>query len=183
LLAQLVWSLVNKFSSFLYNTFQQNSYISTLVFLILDWFLVTLRITKFNESSNSDLDFYYYEWEKKIICNGFFWSFVDYFSFYLFSLSYRFNQKLNHSDFSIKLKQINNNTFYAFNNKVSVQSTTQTFLYGLRSVWKHLRLWILPITITLLFVYYSFFLRSLPFAKIFYIKFILYNLFYLLMTL
>lgn len=182
LLAQLVWSLGNKFSSFLYNTFQQNLYVSTLIFLVLDWFLVTFKVTKFDESSNSDLDFYYYEWEKKIICRGFFWSFVDYFSFFLFSYSYRFNQKLNHSGFNVKLKQINNNMFYSFNNSFDVKSTTQTFLYGLRSIWKHLRFWILPITIALLFVYYSFFLRSLPFAKIFFGYILAANLFYLLIT-
>jgi hypothetical protein len=65
---------------------------------------------------------------------------------------------------------------------VNLSSLTQTYLYGLRSVWKHLRLWVLPVSIACLFVYYSFFLRSLPFAKVMFGYIIAANLFYLLIS-
>lgn len=180
LFVQLVWSLGNRFFSFLYNTFQQNTHTSTLIFLILDWFLVSLRISKSNDDSDSDL--YYFEWEKKILSKGLLLSLIDFFSFYLFSISFKMNKKLNQYGFDVKLKQINNNNFYTFNNNFDVKSTTQTYMFGLRSVWKHLRLWVLPITIAILFIYYSFFLRSLPFAKIFFGYILLANLFYLLLS-
>jgi hypothetical protein len=71
---------------------------------------------------------------------------------------------------------------YIFNNSVGLFSLTQTFLYGVRSVWKHLRLWILPVLFIVLFIYFSFFLKSLPFGKIFFGYILLGNMFYLLIS-
>jgi hypothetical protein len=45
-----------------------------------------------------------------------------------------------------------------------------------------LRFWVLPLTLSLLFVYYSFFLKSLPFAKIFSAYILIANMFYLLFS-
>jgi hypothetical protein len=182
LLVQLMWFLSNKTSLFLRNIFQHNVHVGTVIFLILDWFLVTLRITKSENTSDSDNDFYYFEWEKKTLCRGIFLSFLDFLFLTLFSYSYKINKKLNQHGFDIKLKQISNNTFYSFNNTFNVKSTSQTYLYGLRSIWKHLRFWILPLSIVVLFVYFSFFLRSLPFAKIIFGYVLLANLFYLLIS-
>jgi hypothetical protein len=71
---------------------------------------------------------------------GLFWYIFDIAVVYFFSKSFLLNSKFNHFSFDIKLKQINNNNFYQFNNNVNLSSLTQTYLYGLRSVWKHLRL-------------------------------------------
>ncbi len=176
-----MWSLGCKTFSFLRKIFEQNLYISTLIFLILDWLLVSLRVTKVN-NVNSDSDLYYLEWEKKLMFRGLFWLFLDFISLYMLSTGLKFNKKLNQFSFDIKLQQINNNNFYSFNNNVTTNSLSQTYLYGLRSIWKHLRLWVLPVVIALLFVYYSFFLRSLPFAKVVFGYIIAANLFYLLIT-
>jgi len=43
------------------------------------------------------------------------------------------NKKLNQYGFDVKLKQINNNNFYKFNNLHNVYSIQQLFLYGLKS--------------------------------------------------
>ena len=45
-----------------------------------------------------------------------------------------------------------------------------------------MRLWILPITIALLFIYYSFFIKSLPFSKVFFGYLLLANMFYLFIS-
>jgi hypothetical protein len=160
---------------------EQNLYIGTLIFLFLDWFLITFKVSKVNDVS-SDSDLYYLEWEKKLIFTGIFWVIIDYISFYLFSKTLVRNNKLNHFSFNIKLQQINNRLFYVFSNKTDTISISQTYLYGLRSVWGHLRLWVLPAIIVVLFIYYSFFLRSLPFAKIVFGYIIAANLFYLLIS-
>lgn len=176
-----MWSLGSKTSSFIRKILEQNLHVSTLIFLILDWFLVSFRISKTN-NVNSDLDLYYLEWEKKLMFCGVFWSFIDLFSLYFLSSSLKFNKKFNQFSFDIKLQQINNNKFYLFSNNTGLFSISQTYLYGLRSIWKHLRLWVLPLIIAILFVYYSFFLRSLPFAKIMFGYIIAANLFYLLIS-
>ncbi len=83
---------------------------------------------------------------------------------------------------NLKTKQLTNNGFYYFNNQFNILSINQLYLYGIRSVWKHLRFWVLPLTLTLLFIYYSFFLKSLPFAKIFSAYILIANMFYLLFS-
>lgn len=176
-----MWFLSLKTSSFVRKIFEHNFYVSTLIFLILDWFLVSFRVAKSN-NSNLDHDLYHLEWEKKLMFKGIFWYFLDIFSFYVLSRSLVVNKKFNHFSFDVKLKQISNNNFYVFNNKVGLSSLSQTYLYGLRSIWKHLRLWVLPTTIALLFIYYSFFLKSLPFAKVVFGYIIIGNLFYLLIS-
>ncbi len=181
LYALLVWSLSCKTLSSIKKILEQNLYIGTLIFLFLDWFLITFKVSKVNDVS-SDSDLYYLEWEKKLIFTGIFWVIIDYISFYLFSKTLVRNNKLNHFSFNIKLQQINNRLFYVFSNKTDTISISQTYLYGLRSVWGHLRLWVLPAIIVVLFIYYSFFLRSLPFAKIVFGYIIAANLFYLLIS-
>lgn len=84
---------------------------------------------------------------------------------------------------SVKLKQVGNNKFYSFwHNPNKINNTSQILWYGLHSVWKHLRYWLIPITIFFLFVYYSFVIKSLPFSKIVFAYIILGNLVYLLLS-
>jgi hypothetical protein len=163
------------------NIFNQNTYLSTLIFLILNWFLVVFKVTKVNET-NSYKDFVQFELYKKLAFKGLFWYFLDLFYFYIFSFCFSFLKKSKQSNFNFKLTQLNNNNFYKFNNNNTLLSTTQTFLYGLRSVWKHLRFWVLPLVISILFCYYSFFLKSLPFSKVVFSYILAGNLFYLLIS-
>ena len=81
-----------------------------------------------------------------------------------------------------KTTQLENNKFYNFNNNYSLLSTTQLFFFGLKSVWKHLRFWLIPLIVAILFIYFSFFLRSLPFAKVIFGYLLLANMFYLFIS-
>lgn len=106
---------------------------------------------------------------------------------YLFVLFSSFSSSIfsnikNIFSMNLKTKQLTNNGFYYFNNQFNILSINQLYLYGIRSVWKHLRFWVLPLTLTLLFIYYSFFLKSLPFAKIFSAYILIANMFYLLFS-
>ena len=101
---------------------------------------------------------------------------------YLFSI---FNSLSNYKNIAItsdKIQQLNNNKFYSFNNSKTLLSTQQLFLYGCKSVWKHLRFWVLPFLFIVGFIYFSFFLKSLPFSKIFAGYVLLGNMFYLLLS-
>ncbi len=181
LYALLVWSLLYKFFSLFRNIFNQNTYISTLVFLILNWLLLVFKVNNVNDTSLSK-DIVQLELYKKLVFKGFFWFLLDILFTYSFSVYLNFKGKVKQSTFSFKLIQLDNNNFYKFNNLNTVNSTTQTYLYGLRSIWKHLRLWLLPVTIALLFCYYSFFLKSLPFSKTIFAYILAANLFYLLIS-
>lgn len=99
----------------------------------------------------------------------------------MFSVGFSRNTR-NTFLFSIKTQQLNRSNFYIFNNPIDLFSNKQLYLYGLRSCWKHLRLWILPLILSILFVYYSFFLKSLPFSKVFAAYILLGNMFYLLFS-
>lgn len=176
-----MWFLISKILSFIRKTLEQNQYTKDLIFLFLEWFLITFKITKLEEK-DSDTSTVYLEWEKDLLAKGPFWYISDLFISFLFSKFFKVSKKSNHFDFNIKLKQFNNNNFYHFNNKFNSSFLFQTYLYGLRSIWKSLRLWVLPVMIMYLFTYYSFFLRSLPFSKIIFGYIIAGNFFYLLIS-
>lgn len=168
--------------SFLHKTVEQNQHLGSLLFLLLDWFLNIFKVTKL-EDRNSDLVVVSTYKEKTFFAKNFFLTLVDY--LYLYTLTISMSIKLNiKNTFSMdtKTKQLNNSGFYLFNNSFNLVSLNQLYLYGLRSVWKHLRFWLLPLTLSLLFVYYSFFLKSLPFAKIFGAYILIANMFYLLFS-
>ena len=74
---------------------------------------------------------------------------------------------------------VNNNTFYFFNNTGLLD---KTYLYGLKSIWKHIRLWVLPFMVLGIFMYYSFFIKSLPFSKVFFGYLLLANMVYLFIS-
>ncbi len=181
LYALLVWSLLYKFFSLFRNIFNQNTYISSLFFLILNWFLLVFRVNKVNDLS-SEGDIAQLEFFKKLASRGVFLYFLDYLFIYFLSSYLNIKKKVKQSTFNFKLVQLNNNNFYRFNNRYTLNSTIQTYLYGLRSVWKHLRLWLVPVTISVLFCYYSFFLKSLPFSKVVFGYILAANLFYLLIS-
>ena len=112
-----------------------------------------------------------------MITKSSFYEVVDYFITVFFLHFFSFKKKTN----NLKFGQLNNNTFYLFNNNF-VKNNTQFFLYGLRSAWKHLRLWTIPIIISLFFVYFSFFLKTLPFTKTIFAYIVIGNLVYLFLS-
>lgn len=170
------------FRSFLQKTVQQNQQIGSLLFLVVDWLLNIFKITRL-EDKNSDTIVIYTNKEKTILSKGVAVSLLDLFYLYFYTQLSKPSSNLK-SIFSmnIKTQQLTNGGFYLFNNPFNNNSLQQLYLYGMRSVWKHLRFWVLPLTITLLFVYYSFFLKSLPFAKIFAAYILIANMFYLLFS-
>ena len=149
--------------------------------MFMDWFLINLRVSRL-ESTTSDNGTYQYEIEKSVFFGGFFW-FID--LLLLYYTSYKFSRKQNSftGTNNVKLKQLNNGNFYRFNNNPTTLSTNlQTVSFGLLSIWKHLRFWLVPVSILALFVYYSFFLKSLPFSKVFFGYLLIGNMFYLLFS-
>ncbi len=167
--------------SFFKKIIEQNKQINNLILLILNWLLVLFKISKLDKSE-SDLSVLNTNKEKQILTIGVFYLFLDYLYLYLsyfycfigtFSSLYLLNTKTH---------QLDNNSFYKFFNLYNINSTKQLFMYGLRSVWKHLRLWVLPFIFFTGFIYYSFFLKSLPFSKIFAGYILLGNMFYLLIS-
>lgn len=170
------------FRSFLQKTVQQNQQIGSLLFLVIDWLLNIFKITRLEDKS-SDTVVIHTNKEKVFLSKGATVYLLDLFHLYLYTQLSKPSSNLK-SIFSmnIKTQQLTNGGFYLFNNPFNNTSLQQLYLYGMRSVWKHLRFWILPLTITLLFVYYSFFLKSLPFAKIFAAYILIANMFYLLFS-
>lgn len=169
------------FKAFFKKIVEQNKQVGILVFLLLNWLLVVLRITKLDKT-DSDMSVLNTTKEKYILSRGIYFLFLDYLYLYVGSLLFYFNNFKGVVPVNIKIQQLNNNNFYKFNNVLSVFSVQQLCLYGLKSVWKHLRLWLLPLLFFILFLYYSFFLKSLPFSKIFAGYILLGNMFYLLMS-
>jgi hypothetical protein len=167
---------------FLHKLIGQNHQLGSFVFILLDWSINIFKITRV-DNKNSDLFVIYTYREKFFLSGSFYFHFLD--VLYLYFYSWSSSTFLNLSNvFSmlVKTKQLNNNGFYLFNNTFNVFSLNQLYLYGLRSIWKHLRFWLIPITLALLFVYYSFFLKSLPFSKIFAAYILIANMFYLLFS-
>ena len=160
----------------------QNQQLGSFLFILLDWFINIFKITRL-DNKNSDLLVIYTYKEKLFLSSSFYFYFLDvlYLYFYYCSSSVSLNLS-NVFSMSLKTKQLNNSGFYLFHNTFNVYSLNQLYLYGLRSIWKHLRFWIIPVTLTLLFIYYSFFLRSLPFSKIFAAYILIANMFYLLFS-
>ncbi len=169
------------FGSFLKKTIEQNKQINNLILLILDWLLIVFRVSRL-EKPEADLSVLNTTREKQLLTTGLFFLVIDYTYMYLSSLYLYINNYRNTSLVDVKTQQLDNNNFYKFNNKTNIHSTQQLFLYGLKSVWKHLRLWLLPLVFFVGFVYYSFYLRSLPFSKIFAGYILLGNMFYLLIS-
>lgn len=149
--------------------------------MVLDWFLVVFRITKL-ETPKVDESVLNTVEVKQVLTTGIFLVLIDYVYLYLSFLYFYMRSHRNNTLVDIKIQQLDNNNFYKFNNKSSILSSQQLFLYGLRSIWKHLRLWILPLLFLVGFMYYSFFLKSLPFSKIFAGYILLGNMFYLLIS-
>ena len=117
----------------------------------------------------------------KIIKKGFFWVILN--NFFIFLLFKFFSKKKNYNKINCnyKITGLSNNTLFV-NNKKNFALKNQLFLLGLNSFWKHLRFWLLPLSFSIIFLYYTFFLRSLPFMKVLFSYFLIINMFYLLVS-
>ena len=178
----LMWSLICNFYFFTFKVFNQNNQFNRLVFVLLNWLFNGFKLSKLDEKL-SDSNILYSKWEKNVLSNNIYISVLDYILVLFFSYTSSFLNKIKKTNLiTNKLVQLNNNGFYIFNNKSEINNQKQLYLYGLRSVWNHLRLWILPLLISVLFLYYSFFLKSLPFSKIFFGYILVGNMFYLLFS-
>jgi len=177
-----MWLLCCKIPTFLHKIFEQNQQIKNLLLLFLNWFFILLKITKL-DSQKTDVNVINTDWEKQLFSCNTSIHLLDILCVYFYSTYLNFKKKTkNTTQIAAKVQQLNNNSFFLFNNQENLLSSTQLFLYGIRSMWKHLRFWILPLCISLLFIYYSFFLRSLPFSKIFFGYILLANMFYLFIS-
>ena len=172
----LIMIFLNFFFNPLFSIFYQNRNIINIFIVLTGWFFNLLVITKENNLVISGVS--KFELEKNIFNKSIFFYFLDF--IFLLYISFKQHGGVDKKMFKFKIKGLNNNNFYLFNN--TVVNNTQTVLFGLRSVWRHLRLWLLPLTIALLFIYYSFFIRSLPFSKVFFGYLLLANMFYLFIS-
>jgi hypothetical protein len=121
------------FKAFFKKIVEQNKQVGILVFLLLNWLLVVLRITKLDKT-DSDMSVLNTTKEKYILSRGIYFLFLDYLYLYVGSLLFYFNNFKGVVPVNIKIQQLNNNNFYKFNNVLSVFSVQQLCLYGLKSV-------------------------------------------------
>ena len=172
-LFDLIMVFLKFFFNFFFSIFFQNRNFLNVFVVFINWLICLLSITKNSNILNTNL--IKFEIEKNIFNKSIFFYFLD----ILVVIFMQYNKyMLGNRVFSFKIQNLNNNKFYLFNST----NNQYILLYGLRSIWKHLRLWILPITIALLFIYYSFFIRSLPFSKVFFGYLLLANMFYLFIS-
>jgi hypothetical protein len=158
----------------MYLIFYQNKNVLYIFNVFIGWIFFILLLPKHNNLLTTNIS--RFELEKHIIKTNIFLYVVD----FLILLYNNKNTNIGENVFNFKIIGLNNNKFY-INNNTNIKNT-QIFLYGFRSIWNHLRLWILPVLIALLFIYYSFFIRSLPFSKVFFGYLLLTNMFYLFIS-
>jgi hypothetical protein len=152
-------------------------------FLILNWLLVILQIKKLEVRDSDKDENGGRSWEKLHIHKNYTYHTIDYLFINANSIYFNFfHKKSNFYYMDLKIKQLKNNNMYLFNNNVSIFSIKQLSLYGLESIWSHIRLWVLPLLICFCFIYYSLFLKLLPFSKIFAGYLLVGNMFYLLFS-
>lgn len=149
---------------------------------MLNWFVKNLIPT---EEKKNNLDFFTKNIGfKKFIFNFNIKSnFLDIICIKIHSFFFNFFLNFKQIYFiEYKIQQLTNNSYYLFNNNVSVFSIQQSLLFGFKSMWKHLRFWTLPLFFCICYIYFSFFLKSLPFSKTFGGYILLTNMFYLLFS-
>ena len=169
----LIMLFFKKFFYAIWFTFYQNKNILYIFSIFINWVFYLFKLLKHNNIKNININ--RFELEKSIYKKNIYFYILD--LLFLFYNSFNFTKN---KTFDFKINSLNNNKFYIFNNLNL--NNSQLFLYGVKSIWKHLRLWILPITILLLFIYYSFFIKSLPFSKVFFGYLLLANMFYLFIS-
>ena len=119
--------LKNFFNS-LFSIFYQNRNILNVFGVFTGWLFHLLFLTKNNNINNINIS--RFEVEKNILTGNIFLYLLD--VVVVFYNQYKHNDNIGKKVFNFKVKNLNNNNFYHFNN--TTINNTQTFLYGLRSV-------------------------------------------------
>ena len=114
------------FFNFFFSIFYQNRNILNVFVLLINWVFYLLIITK-NKNTNV-INFNRFEFEKNIFVKNVFFYFLD--VFVIFFTKYN-GYSTGSKVFTFKIKNLNNNKFYLFNNTLC---NSQIFLYGLRSI-------------------------------------------------
>lgn len=157
-------------------------YVGLVVIHVLGWSFFLLKIAQL-EKKKSDREVLNENWKRKALHKDTALNISDCIYIYFYYIYFSFWENTKHVFFmDSKIQQLGNNNFYIFNNSVTLYSIQQLGLYGLKSVWSHLRFWLLPLLFCFGFIYYSFFLKSLPFSKIFTGYILIGNMFYLLLS-
>jgi len=125
--------LISSFKSFFKKIIAQNTHINNLLPLFADWLLVLFRLPKL-EKSESDQFVINIVKEKSLLNTNIFLLLFDYIYLYVFSLFCYFGGFKKTSLPEDKIQQLDNVSFYRFNNKITLLSTQQLFLFGLRSI-------------------------------------------------
>jgi len=86
---------MSSFVLFLQKFFLYNRSIGSLVFLILEWLFVVLKITRL-EKKESDLEVVDVKWEKTILNKNPLFFFIDTVYLYLYSMNFNFFKNTNH---------------------------------------------------------------------------------------
>jgi hypothetical protein len=119
---------LNFFFKPLFSIFYQNRNILNIFIVFISWFLNLLVITRNNNLVISGVS--KFELEKNIFSKNIFLYFLD-FIFLLYS-GFKYYGGVDKKKFNFKVKNLNNNNFYLFNN--TIVNNTQTVLFGLRSI-------------------------------------------------
>lgn len=133
------------------------------------------------DKQTSKFVFFYKKW---FFLNDFYFYIIDtfyvYIYYYVYSnftlLSFYKNNKIN-----LKLTQTKNNFMYNLNSGDYNQNLL-LFSYGLKSVWKAIRLWVFSVIVGVTIVYYCLVVKLLPFTKIIFAWFLLTMFFYWLVS-
>ena len=133
LVALIMWLFYSNLSNFLLKLIKHDQSIIKLVFLIINWFLVSLRLTKL-EFMQTDENIVKYSYEKLIFFNSFTFC-IDYIYLLYISNKNVFNSIGVSFSIATKTKQLFNNNFYKFNNNFfELKSFNQTINLGLISI-------------------------------------------------
>jgi hypothetical protein len=151
------------------NNEKQQNYISEFLYS-LNWDQL------FNKHIN------YVFWDLKWVFlknNLFFLKFVDLFFYKAFNIFFSFKYG---NFYIINLKLLQQNNHYFSNKSTNINNYFSFFFFGFFSITSSLTIWLLPVLVSLFFFYFMFFLKSLPFLKLFFQYFLVGMLFYLLIS-
>ena len=177
-----MWSIHERFIAFTWRIFLNNLRLSTLFSLIFDWAFHFLGILKLSlEEADNEIDSTFDE--KLMYQKGTLYFFLDFLIIALFfNRTVLWGDKPHLLDYYKNKQLVNNKFYFRSGNVYFLQTIAQYVFVAIKTTWFHLRLWFLPITISLIFIYYSFVIKSLPFSKIIFGYIILGNMVYLLIS-
>jgi len=160
-----------------------NRYVGSAILLFVEWLLGALRIPKIDEES-TDSSIKRFAIHQKLVNGSIFDLLLDFLVVLCLSVATSIRRRKLGKLGVIKIDQLNGTRMYTTTNGIqgTLISNIQVAFYGLRSIWKHLRFWILPLTIATLFIYYSFVIKSLPFSKVIFGYIIIANMVYLFIS-